>query len=215
MEEDKDKIIDLVQKMKEKETKGGRKPGPLGANGNRVHLIKGLCKQAIRESAHERLTPEESEFASLVVNGASLVEAYRQAYPERCWAVVTDDSHGKDAERLVELLTYEQISNKANHLSKKPDVRSVIIRMLEQEEEEISHTASRLDNFIVKRLEAEASNPSNSAASRIAALKALSEHRAVQTAETKSAERAAATSEEVLTRISERVASLSGGKDKL
>jgi len=86
---------------------------------------------------------------------------------------------------------------------------------LAQEEDDVSHTASRLDNFIVKRLEKEAKDQSNSAAARIAALKALSEHRAVQAAESRAGEKAAATSEEVLNRIQARVNELSSGKNKL
>ncbi len=79
----------------------------------------------------------------------------------------------------------------------------------------MSHTASRLDNFIVKSLEREANSQANSASARIAALKALSEHRAVQAAESRAGEKAAATSEEVLNRIQARVKELSPGKGKL
>lgn len=221
-EDNKAKIIDLVQKLREKEsTKGGRPKGPLGANGNRVQLIKSLCKQEIRESASERLTEQEKEFATLVVNGASLVGAYEQAFPEICYRIALRCAHKDDkpctdeCEQAVPALSYEQMYSRANRLSKKPDIRSSIMMQLAQEEDDVSHTASRLDNFIVKSLEREANNPSNSAASRIAALKALSEHRAVQAAESRAGEKAAATSEEVLNRIQARVNELSGGKNKL
>lgn len=225
MEEDTDnktKIIDLVQKLREKESsKGGRPKGLLGANGNRVNMIKQMAKQAIREGAEDRLTDQEREFATLVVSGASLVGAYEQCFPELCYRIALQCYHKEDkpctedCEVPVLMLSYEQMYSRANHLSKKPDIRSSIMNQLAQEEDDVSHTASRLDNFIVKSLEREANSQANSASARIAALKALSEHRAVQAAESRAGEKAAATSEEVLNRIQARVKELSPGKGKL
>jgi len=220
--EDKDKIIDLVAKMRERgKAKGGRPPGPLGATSARIRQIKAMAKEVIREGAQERLTEQEKEFAELVVNGASLAGAYEQAYPEVCFAIALRCEHKADkpcddtCEALVPRLSYEQRVTKANSLSKKPDVRSTIITLLAQEEEEVSHTASRLDNFIVKSLEKEANNPLNSASARITALKALSEHRAVQVAESRAGDKAARTSDEVLEAIATRIGQLSGGKKEL
>lgn len=209
--DDRDKIIDLVARLREKESKAGRPKGYTGANTQRLRILKEESKKIIRENAHERLSAQEAEFASLLVNGASLVQAYEQAFPEECWAIVMDG----DVETVAPLRTYEQLHSRANALSKKADVRSSVIRLLDQEEDVITHTASRLDNFIVKSLEKEAANQSNSASARIAALKALSEHRAVQTAESRSAEKAAATPDEVMERIYDRVKQLTSGKKEL
>jgi hypothetical protein len=226
MEEDTDnkaKIIDLVQRLREKQDtkKGGRSPGPLGATKARIRQIKAMAKEVIAEGAQDRLTEQEREFVDLVVNGDSYVGAYEQAYPEKCFEIVLDCRHKGDepcvdaCETVRPILSYEQKYTKANSLSKKVDVRSSIMLGLAQEEDDVSHTASRLDNFIVKRLEKEAKDQSNSASARIAALKALSEHRAVQAAESRAGEKAAATSEEVLNRIQARVNELSPSKGKL
>lgn len=222
--ENKAKIIDLVQRQKElasKRNQGRKTKGGLPQNAHRIAMFKTMAKQAVLEGAQERLTEAEKLFAELTTSGASLVEAYRQAFPEKAFMLVKDCSHQPDkdcteaCERVVEAMSYEQCYSRANALAKRPDVRSAIISSLEQHEGEISHTASRLDNFIVKRLEAEAADPNNTASARIAALKALSEHRAVAVAEGKAAEKAAATSEEVLERISDRVRQLTGGKREL
>jgi hypothetical protein len=196
----------------ESQGKGGKKKGSTTpTNQNKIAMFKRMAKEAIAEGASDRLTEQENSFAELVASGASLVEAYKQSFPELCYAVQIID----DREQVVEVMSYERMYSRANALAKKPDVRSSIITRLDQEEGDVSHTASRLDNFIVKRLEAEAADPNNSAAARIAALKALSEHRAVAVAEGKAAERAAATSEEVMEQIKERVSQLSGGKNSL
>lgn len=221
-EDNKAKIIDLVAKLREKEsTKGGRPHGSLGATKARIRQVKQMAKEAIAEGATDRLTEQEREFVDLVVNGDSYAGAYEQAFPEKCFEIILDCKHKADqpcvdgCETVRRLLSYEQTYTRANSLSKKPDIRSCIMIGLAQEEDDVSHTASRLDNFIVKRLEKEAKDQSNSASARIAALKALSEHRAVQAAESKAGERAAATSSEVLERIEARVKELSGGKNKL
>jgi len=213
---DKEKIIELTKKLRERENNSGRKPGPLGATKARVRMVKEMAKQAIAENAEERLTEQEKEFAELVVSGASLVSAYEQAFPEICYAIEDNGKEGEDRqEYVVDALSYERKYSRANALSKKNDVRSTIILLLEREQVEESHTASRLDNFIVKRLEAEANNPSNSASARIAALKALSEHRAVAIAEQNHANRvSAATSDEVMERIQSMVNAASSGNKK-
>jgi len=221
-EEDKSKIIELAERLKARNSqKGGRNKGPLGASQRRIETIKRLSREAIRENASERLTEAEKEFASLVVNGASLAGAFEQAFPEQCFSIGLDCKHKSDeacipaCEILIPKLSYEQKYTKANRLSKKTDVRSQIMLLLGQEEEEVSHTASRLDNFIVKSLEKEANDPNNSAAARISALKALSEHRAVQAAESRAGDKAARTSDEVLEAIGTRIQQLTGGKKEL
>jgi hypothetical protein len=220
--DDKNKIIELAERLKEKQDyPKGRPKGRLGATAARIDMIKRMSREAIRENAAERLTEQEKEFASLIVNGASMANAYEQAFPEQVFKVALECRHKGDqpcvpeCETLIRVMSYEQVAAKANHVSRKPDVRSQIMNLLAQEEEDVSHTASRLDNFIVKSLEKEANNPLNSASARIAALKALSEHRAVQVAETKAADKASRTSDEVLAAIQERVKALSGGKNEL
>lgn len=220
--EDKDKIIDLAQRLKEKNSyPRGRKKGPLGATAARIEMIKRMSKEAIRENASERLTEQEKEFATLVVNGASMASAFEQAYPERCWKIALQCQHKGDqpcvpeCEVLVPALSYEQKAAAASYVSKKADIRSHIMTLLAQEEEDVSHTASRLDNFIVKSLEKEANDPNNSASARIAALKALSEHSTVKVAENKAADKVSRTSAEVLDAIQERVNALTQRKNEL
>lgn len=208
---DKDKVIELADKRKQNK-KGIKGPKDI-PNANRINMYKRLAREAVAEGAFQRLPDADKSFVDLVVSGSSLLEAYKQSYPDICFREELNDKG--ETTGLAQVLTDEQIYSRAHAMTRKVDVRSSITIRLSEERDAVSHTADRLDNFIVKRLEAEAANPLNSAASRIAALKALSEHQVVKVAEGKSADKAKATSDEVLEAIQAKVKSLTSGNSTL
>lgn len=164
---------------------------PPGANtAHRVELIKQM-RAAAKGAAADTLSPEEIVFAEMIAAGEGMAQAYESAYPDKCYSLEPilnkDGEHleynGEPQYKRVELLTYHQKFDRGNKLSRMPGVRSKVILLLDQEDEDTSHTARRLDNFIVKALEKEAINQTNSASARISALDKLSKHRAVVAAE--------------------------------
>lgn len=160
------------------------------ADKRRVELIKQM-RAAAKGAAADHLSAQEIMFAEAIALGEGMAQAYEIAFPEKCHALEPilnkDGEHvellGEPQYKRVELLTYYQRFDRGNKLSRMPGVRSRIIQLLDQEDEDTSHTARRLDNFIVKALEKEAINQSNNASARISALDKLSKHRAVVAAE--------------------------------
>ena len=216
-------IVDIAKKQDFKEArKNNRKPK--GVDNHRVKKINDLCRMGINRSEAEKVNNQEEQFAQNVVSGDSMADAYEQAYPDECWVVrpmydikgntVTDANKEPIYER-IRTLSYSQRFDKGNKLSRKPHIRAKIITLLEQEEGDVSHTARRLDNFIIKRLEHESTNPLNSASARISAIKELKSHQIVQTAETQAAKRAEEqmAPEEVIEQIKARVHSLTSPKE--
>lgn len=156
----------------------------------RVRLIQEM-RQAAKGAAADNLSPQETVFAEMIAAGEGMAQAYESAYPDKCYALEPilnkDGEHleynGEPQYKRIELLTYHQRFDRGNKLSRMPGVRSKVIQLLDQEDEDTSHTARRLDNFIVKALEKEAINEKNNASARISALDKLSKHRAVVAAE--------------------------------
>ncbi len=210
--EDRDKsqgeVIDFA-KAQDLKTPRQNNTRPKGAGKHQVNRIREMCRDEIRRSEAARVTPEEEAFCLLLVSGASMADAYLEAYPEKCWRDITDEQGvvvGREP-----ALSYQARFDRGNRLSKQSHIRAKIITLLEQEEGDVSHTSRRLDNLILKNLEKEATDPTNTPMARISALKQLQAHRAIQVSERQAAERAQRdlAPEELIERIHERIQSLS------
>ena len=173
---------------------------PKGAGIARVKQIQDMCRSEIKRSDAGQCTDSESMFASMLVSGASMADAYEQAFPENCY------TYG-DNKQITGKISYHAMFDRGNRLAREAHIRAKVITLLEQEEVEVSHTSRRLDNMILKSLEKEATDPRNNASARISALGKLQQHRAVQVSEAQQAERAKRdlAPDELLEQISARI----------
>ena len=102
----------------------------------------------------EAVTPKQARFCELVAGGMSKSESYRNAY----------DANG---------MGDRSVRTEAHRLGLKPHIAEAIER-LEEEDSAIRHSTDRLRNdWILQRLQDEASNFKNPASTRVRALEVL------------------------------------------
>lgn len=201
--DDPNKIVELSERRdiaKERGSeKSGKKPGSADREARR-ELFKEVILEAKSEAALQALTEQEKYFVDCVVDGDSLGFAFATAWPE----LAVDG----DGCRLPTTRLYTLGARKA----KLPSVRAYLSTRLDEEEGESSHTSSRLNNFVLKRLEHEAEYAKTDGA-RLKALEMIAKHKAVQVSEDIAGAKAKAdrTSAEVIEEIQKRITKLTTG----
>jgi len=139
-------------------------------------------KRAMREVLSEEnakraaeLTPEEEEFVQLFVNGISVSEAYRLCFPERCFK-----EKNRSGERALDKkgepipLNNDQLWDRGSNLVGSLRIKSRLRQIIEQNNDDVSHTSLFLSSFVQKRYMWEAIH--GSPASRLKALERLQEY---------------------------------------
>lgn len=190
---DAEKIVDIASRRP-------KKPTARNQNKERVSTpdkFKRMFREAALEKAKyeaRQLTEDEQTFVDLIIAGESMSMAFAHAFPDKI-----NGRNGKP-------LTIEQLWDRGDKLANTVKIRSEVRLRLEKELGDTEHTSLRLHNFIMKRLEHEASysNP----AGRLKALAMLRDYGAVAAVDKEAEKQAQKTSEEIMAEFEKKLSSL-------